>query len=122
MGRRDDARGRAAQRIRRSPCGRAPAAAGSADDVARLSFSGLFFFGLTEPHAGTPAVFVNEVDTGALESTSNHVEGRAPWPCRSRLQLVNCQLAYTGLRRKLLLAPTEKTARGSALRWRNHRP
>jgi hypothetical protein len=74
-----------------------------------------FFFGLTEPHAGTAAVFIDEVDAGVLESTPNDIEGGAPRLRRSCLQLVHCWLAYTRFRRKILLVPSEKTARCPAL-------
>jgi hypothetical protein len=72
-------------------------------------------FWLTEADTGTSTVFVNEFDAGALESTSNDIEGGAARLGRSRLKLMDRHLAYTRGRCEILLAPFEKTPRCPAL-------
>jgi hypothetical protein len=52
---------------------------------ADVSPSRLFSFLLTESHAGTAAVSIDEVDACVLEGPSNDIECGAPWLGRSRL-------------------------------------
>jgi len=87
---------------------------------ARSSFSRLFFCWLPKANAGAPAIFVDELDAGVLESTPNDIEGGAARLGRSRLKLMDCHLTYTRDRCEVLLAPLEKTPRCPALCGRNH--
>jgi hypothetical protein len=80
----------------------------------------LFSFGLTEPHAGTAAISIDEVDTCVLESAPNDLQSRASRARQSCFQLMHCQLAYTSFRCKVLLVPSQETARCPALCRGNH--
>jgi hypothetical protein len=82
---------------------------------ARFSFPRLFFCRLPKANAGASAVFVDEFDAGVLESTPNDIEGGAARLGRSRLKLMDRDLAYTRGRCEILLAPFEKTPRCPAL-------
>lgn len=69
---------------------------------------------IAEPHTGTAAVHVNELDAGRFKRAPDHIQRGAP-RFRSAFELANGHHTHTRTIGKLLLRPIEKSPRGAAL-------
>ena len=70
---------------------------------------------LSQPHSWASAIFINELDAGTFNCTSNHLEGGSSRFARPGLDLTHGHDADPGLICKLLLCPVEEPARRPAL-------
>jgi hypothetical protein len=75
---------------------------------------------LLQAHARAATILVDELDTGGLQTTSDHIKRSSSWFVGSSLQLTHCYDANLSSFCELLLAPIQETASGSTLAACHH--
>ena len=76
---------------------------------------------LSQPHPGTAAVFVDELDAGRFKGAPNDVKRRVTRLTYPSFQLVHSHDAHFRAPREFLLVPTKQSAGCSALSWCDHK-